>query len=357
MDYQEVAKYNNAMKIKRFTIYAFLVLILAAGPIGAQTILSHRGLLAGPHDIQVHSDKAYVAGKYGSFTTLRLSNEGFQILGHIGPEIGECQTIEVINGLYCLAGGDGLFLVGIKDPYRPVILDRIRGDYVREINGIATADDGRFVLSSKRGHLSVVERIGQKINLAGTVDIGQKHGCDAPHDVAVSGHRLITVNQAPGRFPNIFAYRCDPSQRPGEWDLVNTLSAPWFDGANRVIIFDDRAWVASNYANTVAEIDLSRWPDIRPTVLRSTGSQSLPGGGCNGLALKDGLLVAAGEHEVFLFDVSRSGAMTPIDIIRAPSLFSKDGPFSSPHDMEFWGDRIVVTAQQDNAVGLLHLEE
>lgn len=178
----------------------------------------------------------------------------------------------------------------------------------------------------------------------GAVDVRERWGLRSPHDAARCGRHVLLPNQSQGTHPKGGLVRVLGGD---EIEIVATFDDDRLDGCNRVLVRGDRAFVANNYAETVASIDLST--PASPAILEVVPASEE---GPNGLTLYSKYLIAGAGRFVDLFDCRSPEELTRVARIEDRERFGAAG---SAHDLETVEDLLYVSGQASNRLNVYRL--
>ncbi len=317
-------------------------------------VLVDPAALRRPHDIAVHGDLALVAGKGATLAALDVTEPARpRLLDFIHDDnaLEDAQTV--------LPAHDGTWLVGSRDLHRVSVApsgrlsvqatmsDRVRID---RINGMARL--GQAVITAcKHGRLTVLCDGGDAPRIVGARDAAARGEVRSPHDVAVAGDLVVTVDGA-GHDPlhHLAVYRAEGDD-PGAWPCAGLIADARLHGANRVRAAFGCAYAACYGRAHVAAVRLpgTNQPLELLHVAAFDGIQP------TGLCLRGRMLAVAGGQSVQVFDLGDPAKPKAVAGLTSPRLFPAGG--DSAHDLAYHRGHLLVTAQNDAAIVVLRLPE
>jgi len=314
----------------------------------------HDPALGGPHDVEVVGNHAYVAGKWGAFTVVDISDTAApRIVGSITSDVDNAQTILPLDDHLLLLGTDDLLAIDVSEPSSPAILSRIHDPRIQRINGMARRDP--IVFAANKSHAIDVFDISDPVHPL-LVDVYDtlESGIVSPHDVALMGDWLITVDQKQGAGKKVQIYKVWENGPIGcrDWEVLDTLSDERMNGANRVVVRDALAYVACNYGDSVCTIEVDEPGKAKLHTIEMTHDVAP----C-GIELGDNdLFVGAAEH-VERFDLS-----DPVNprLVEHLSVFDSDRARhpkqrgrGDAHDLVYRDGLLYVTGQNDDSLAII----
>ena len=313
--------------------------------------------LAGPHDIGLLGDIAFVAGKWGSFATVDVSDASHpRVLGCI-TGLADPETVYPMGGI-CYLGGENFLAIDVTDPREPAVLKKISDERVPSINGMAPYAD-YLLCASKGNHITVfdISEPGNPV-LVDALHTGPLFR--SPHDIATFDNYIAVVNiSAKAEQHNIRIYRvaergASELLDADNWVLESAIREPGLRGANRVHITGKYAVVGCNLANhAVAVVDISE-----PANARLLKSEPTFVNCCSGLTVAGDIAIAALTNAIQLFDISDPAKMRSAAAQKFPMLFAMGSEtVHSGHDLVYRNGLIYVTAQFDDAVGIIRVND
>ena len=238
-------------------------------PIELITVLEHAEAIAGPHDIQLQRNYAFIPGKGargnvkhpGSFAVVNIANpRAPEITGYLSG-FTNAETV-LPAGDICFLGGTHFHAIDISEPSNPQIAATLTDTRINSINGMVRRGD-RLIAASKGNHFTVFD-ISDPRNptLVGAVKPWGRN-FNSPHDIALLDEaHIVTVNiQAQSGRDRLQVYRIakdadSPLLSTKEWELVGSINEDRLKGANRVRVKGEYAIVACNKGFAVGVVDL-----------------------------------------------------------------------------------------------------
>jgi len=332
-----------------------------------------------PHDVEIQEDIAYVPGKGGSLAIIDVSDvtEPRLLSSLVGLEgLEDAETVLPMGDILLLGTRDFL-AVDVSDPRNPVvkkkISDRPRIDL---INGMALRGDHVFT-ANKSGYVTVFEVSDPSDPvLTGVLDAKKHGGLRSPHDIAVFGDHIIVVSAGNAGntwspHVNLAVYRvADPGTHEllpaNEWVVEgaiedNGLLRDNLSGANRVALTHDccHAAVGAFVCNRVGIIGIRN-----PCELRQIANMPVGDIAGTGMTISGKALFVAGGECVEAIDITDPADPVSIAQYRAGRLFPTrrlmlDGipRYDNAHDMVYRDGYLYVTAQNDNQLGILKIND
>ena len=324
-------------------------------PLALVSVLHDDLALQGPHDIELQGDLAYVAGKWGSFAIVDVSDPRRpEVLGAITEGVHNAETV-LPCGAYCFLGTNDFLSIDVSDPLHPVVSSQICDPRISDINGMARW--GSFILAAnKRGFVDLVDASDPTHpTLLDALDTRERGGIESPHDIALAGNHFIIVDQRDGSPLKARTYRFADSAAgdllpPDQWDVEGSLEGPDLNGANRVVVSGDYAYVVANHAHRLGVIDIHDTHCLTQ-IANVPAADEQP----DGLTIAGNILCIGAAHSVELMDISVPHKPVSIASSRFPELFSGVSPRGrdSAHDLVVRDGLIYVTAQNDNCIGII----
>ena len=208
---------------------------LVQAPLTLVGLLHDDRALSRPHDVELQGDIAYVPGKGGSLAIIDVSDPAQpRLLSSMVDPVGleDAETILPMGDILLLGTRDFL-AIDVSDPRRPVIKKRISDrPRIDRINGIALRGSFAFT-ANKSGYVTVFDVSDPAEPKLHDVLDAKTHGAlQSPHDIAVTGYRIVVVNASHTGPTHVQMYRVADDlqvvrtlgiqQRFVELDLVDT---------------------------------------------------------------------------------------------------------------------------------------
>lgn len=317
--------------------------------------LLHDPALRGPHDVEIVGDYALVAGKWGAFSVVDVSDPRVpRLVGQIAEGVDNAQTILPLDEDVCLLGTNELVSVDLRDSREPRVLARVSGPRIERINGMVRR--GTTVYAANKTHAIDVFDVRDPANpvLADVYDT-LPGGFVSPHDVALAGDWLVTVDQKKDADLKVRTFRVWEGEGPLPsecWEVASTIDDARLNGANRVDVGDGFAYVACNYGDCVCAIELAETGEMRLRGVADTHDVAP----CGIELCPAGLFGGAASH-VERFDLSDPSNPTAADRL---SVFEADWPRhpkqrgkGDAHDLEWRDGLLYVTGQNDDSLAIV----
>jgi hypothetical protein len=146
-----------------------------------------------------------------------------------------------------------------------------------------------------------------------------------------------------------------------KWSLVGMIGDPMLAGANRIMIQEEHALVASSLSENTARDDTLR-ANVSMINLKDpsnpyiTGSIDFPDKrGPNGLELIGNRAYAAGGQTVQCIDVSNPNKLHQIAVLHSPDSFLTIGKTDDAHDLVLVNEYLYVTSQYSNSLVIIRV--
>jgi len=251
-----------------------------------------------------------------------------------------------------LAEGESVHAVDVSGPGTPEIVGSTGDESLERVNGRTRYGETLFA-ASKSGWLSVIDASDPRAPThVGGFELRESSGIHSPHDAARYGEYVVVVNQTQDTHPRgglVRAIEDGTVRSPDDFEVVGTFDHDRLNGCNRVVVREDRAYVANNYSETVAVLDLST--PSEPAVLDVVDASEE---GPNGITFYREYLVAGSGRYLDLFEIGPPGSLDRVGRIADPDRFEAPG---SAHDLEVVGDLAYVSAQAANRLSVYRLKE
>jgi hypothetical protein len=313
------------------------------------------GYLNRPHDVEVEDGYAYLPGKGGTLGIVDVSDptDPEVVAGFDDFENAQTVGLDPREPILFVAEGQSIHAVDVSAPERPERLGSAEDAALGRVNGWTRHRDVLFT-ASKSGSLGVVDVSDPRSpSMVGAFHVGREEhgGVAAPHDAERYEQYVLLPNQMEGSHPKGGLVRVlddDGEVLPVEaFETVGTFDDDRLDGANRVLVDGEIAYVANNYAISVGSIDLSAPHDVE--ILDVAPASQV---GPNGITFHDGRLAAGSGVFVDVFDVEDPGAIEPVGRIADEPNLERPG---SAHDLETVGDLAFVSGQASNRLNVYRL--
>ncbi len=320
------------------------------------------------HDVELQGNIAYVPGKGGSLAIIDVSDVTkpkllSSLFGIEGME--DAETVLPMGDIL-LVGTRDFLAVDVSDPRAPKIVKRISDrPRIDLINGMALRGD--FVFSAnKTGYVGVFDvKNPANPKLWGVLDAKKNGEMSKPHDVAAFGDHIIVVNADHEAINNAQVYRvADATTHQilpvDQWKIESTITGNGklgenLNGANRVAVTGSYAGIGAFVRSSVGVIDLKD-----PTNAKQIANMPVVDIAATGMAAVGQIIFAAGGEGVEAIDISNPAMPVSIAQYRAGKLFptrrlmmGKTARFDNAHDLVYRDGYLYVTAQNDNQLGIL----
>lgn len=308
--------------------------------------------LKGPHDIELVGDTAFIAGKWGAFSAVDVADPANpRVISVLDDQVDNAQTILPI-GDQCLLGTNDLLSIDVSDRANFDVTARLSDPRINRINGMVRRD--HIVYAANKSHQIDVFDVTDPTRpvLIDAYDSMQS-GIQSPHDVALLGDHLITVDQKRDAELKIQVYRVwDGEPRScRDWEVTSTIADPRLNGANRIAVADPFIYVACNSGDSLCAVGLQ---DGKGTLHGVVDTHDLSP--C-GIELGDGdLFVGAAAH------AERFSLVDPANPKSVDHLcvFDNDLPLSpkqrtkgDAHDLVYRDGLLYVTGQNDDSLAIV----
>ncbi len=325
-----------------------------------------------PHDVELQGNFAYVPGKGGSLAIVDVADVSQPKLLSSLVGLEELEDAETVlpMGNILLVGTRDLLAVDVSAPRSPVIVKRVSArPRIDRINGMAVR--GPFVFTAnKTGYITVFD-VSDPADpkLTDVLDTRSHGGLQSPHDIAVFGDRIIVVNAAHNGPVFVAVYRVANSEThellpSDQWVLEGSLVDTGklhehLGGANRIALADSLARIGAFMRHRVGIVDLRN-----PKKLKLLATMPVADLGANGMTAAGKILFVAGGEAVEAIDVSNPAMPVSIAQYRAGRLFptrrlmlGNTPRFDNAHDLVYRDGYLYVTAQNDNQLGILRVDD
>ena len=337
------------------------------------------------HDVELHGDLAYVAGKGGSLAIIDVSDpEGPVLLSSmVDPvELEDAETVLPFGEKILFLGTRDFLSIDVSNPENPVILKKISDrPRIDRINGMILR--GHHVLTAnKSGYIAVFD-VGDPAEpkFIDSINTRENGGMRSPHDIGLVGQDHIFVVNAGSAIDfeeeaEVFLriYRiADPESREllpcSEWTFEGGIKnrgrlGENLSGANRVAIGDPKkvgpyAFVGAFACDRIGIIDISV-----PNKPRQIANMPVCDIDATGMAVSGKALFVSGGECVEVIDLSNPALPVSVAQFRRGNLFptrrlvfNKTHRYDNGHDLVYRGGYIFVTAQNDNRFGILKIND
>jgi len=324
------------------------------------------------HDVELQGDIAYVPGKGGSLAIIDVSDvTNPKLLSSlIGMEGMEDAETVLPMGDILLVGTRDFLAVDVSDPRKPKIVKRITDrPRIDKINGMALR--GNYVFSAnKSGYVTVFDVTHPADpKLKDVLDTKERGGLKTPHDIAVFGDHIVVANADHYGPVNVQVYRvADPETHRllpvNQWTIEGSVEdnkklSENLGGANRVAITGSFAGVGAFVRDWVGIVDLSN-----PKKIIHIANLPVADIDATGMTAVGQVLFVAGGEAVEAIDISNPTMPVSIAQYRAGKLFptrrlmmGRTPRFDNAHDLVYRDGYIYVTAQNDNQLGILKVND
>ncbi|HID24383.1 MAG TPA: hypothetical protein EYP14_18565 [Planctomycetaceae bacterium] len=355
-----------------FVSLGFLSEALARDPFVLVGLVHDDEALNRPHDVEVQGGLAFVAGKGGSLAILDVSDvtRPRVLSALVGLEqLEDAETVLPMGNVVPVGSRDFL-AVDVSDARRPMVVKRISNrPRIDRINGMALR--GQIVFTANKvGSVGVFDVSNPSDpNLVDVLDTRIRGGLRSPHDIAVFGDRILVANAAHHGPVFVQVYRvADPKTHAllptDKWEIEGSIVATGklhehLGGANRIAIAGRYAGVGAFVRDRVGIIDIRN-----PKRLKLLATMPVADIGANGMAAAGRILFVAGGEAVEAIDLSDPARPVSIAQYRNGRLFptrrlmlGKMPRFDNAHDLVYREGYLFVTAQNDNQLGILKVND
>ena len=319
-------------------------------------LLHDKERLKGPHDIELQGDLAFVAGKWGAFSILDVSDpEHPEILGVITEGMDDPERV-LPAGEICFLGTNDFYAIDVQDPTHPKVLKQIADERIAAINGMVRWGD-TILAANKRGFVDVFDVSDPADPIfVDALDTREQGGLMSPHDLDLWGERIFVADQrdASPLKGRIYRFAENGALLPcAEWIVEGSVDGADLNGANRVVIEDDYAYVAANKIGRVGVIDIRNPEALVPVANVEVGFRSP----CGMTKAGDVLYVGTGRL-VDALDVS--DPLHPVFLGRC-AVFpeqardNQNGRPGDAHDLVVRDGYVFVTGQNDSSLGVVKI--
>lgn len=326
------------------------------------SVLEHEEALSRPHDIALQGNLAFVAGKGGSVAVIDIGKPAQpEILWwKRGDGIEDAQTVLPAGDVLFLGARD-FFAIGIDKPRRVRLCNKLSDrPRIDRINGMVRRGD-TILSANKTGWVCAFDvSEPREPVLRGAVKTCKVGRLVSPHDIALFRDHAVVVDQA-GRSPvKVRLYRVADERTErilatDEWEAAGAVTDQRLNGANRVVVGGEHAFVACSQSNKsggnykVASIDIS---DPARPILRAV--RAFADRHATGLTLSGNALFAAGGRAVEVFDVSDPANPVSTAVFHSRRIFAHGR--DSAHDLVYRDGLLYVTAQNDDCIAIIRVE-
>ncbi len=321
------------------------------------------------HDVELQGNIAYVPGKGGSLAIVDVSDVTKPRIVSSLLGLEDAETVLPMGDVLLLGTRDFL-AVDVRDPRKPVVVKRISDrPRIDRINGMALR--GSHVLTAnKSGYVGVFD-VSTPANpmFVDALDTREKGGLKSPHDIAVFGDRIVVVNADHHGPVHVQVYRVADLQThrllPVEqWQIEGSIVnndklSESLGGANRVALAGRYAGIGAFVRGRVGIVDLSN-----PTRLKQIANMPVADIDATGMTAVGRILFVAGGEAVEAIDLSNPALPVSIARYRGGKLFptrrlmlGKTPRFDNAHDLVYRDGYLFVTAQNDNRLGILKVND
>jgi hypothetical protein len=328
--------------------------------------------LRGAHDILVREDGiAFVAGKFGSFAIVDVRNQlEPKIRGYFGAsEFNEAQTV-FIRDNYCFLGGNWFCSIDVSDLDRPVVLKRIVSPEIDQINGFCVYENYLFG-ASKHGYINVfdISKPDDPVHV-GSFNAKADAGFIRPHDIGLIDDEYCIIvssernfNYVESHSNRVGIYRCiDKDQKTilpfDQWELVAKSEEEEEEGANRVLVHNNYAYVACNSGCRIVIYDISD-----PNHLEKVASFGTTAITPCGIRIHEDILYIGAEDAVQVVSIRDPRYPVTLSDRRYPEMFPSNTSHkektiwlaANAHDLDIYKGYLFVTGQFDNCLGVIKI--
>ena len=338
-------------------------------PFRVAGVLRHDTALDEAHDVELHGNLAFVAGKGGSIAIIDVAdpNQPKLVWFRHDPEaLSDSETVLLADDRLFL-GTDDFHSIDVSNPLAPkfdaTLLDRTK---CHTINGMVRHGHHIFA-ASKEGMVSafdVSDPASPKV--VGVLQARERFQVELPHDVDLFGPYLAVVDPnyfglKPGSLALFRVFDNAGKLRPdSEWELAGRASGDALTGANRVQVAGHYAFVAGSFSPKVSQgkpmakgivVDLSE-----PTAPRQVATVDFPDvRGPNGLTVAGNVWFLAGGQTVEAYDISEPSRPRLMASLTSAKAFPTAD--DNAHDLVYRDGYLYVTSQGDNGFVILRVND
>lgn len=323
-----------------------------------------------PHDVELAGDLAFVPGKGGSVAIIDIADPAQPTLVSHLDGFDDAETVLPIGDGLLLLGTRDFHVLDVSDPTAPQVIESISDrPRIDRINGMVRHGDIVFA-ACKSGFIAVFDisepRSPQHI---GSFPAAAKAGQAGPHDLDLLGNdRIVVVNSDRRSEAALRVYKVFEAGEllpVDDWEIEGALPAltdtgtTQIGGANRVDASGHLAFLGAFHPDRVAVADLS--DPMQPKLLANLPVCDID---ATGLAVVGQAVFAAGGICAEAIDASDPNNLVSIAQYRGGELFSVralqfgDGVrYDNGHDLIYRDGYLYVSAQNDNAFGVLRVND
>jgi hypothetical protein len=330
-------------------------------------VLRNDSALNGAHDVEVRDGIAYVAGKGGNLAIIDVSNPTAPaLLSSIvdASLIEDAETVLPVGDVLLLGARD-LFAIDVSDPRKPTILEHISDrPKIDRINGMIS-HKGLLFTANKTGWIGVFDiRDPKQPKYLDAFDAGGRGEQPKTHGIARWGDKVVAVSTQQGAGYQVRIY--EPFDSAGkllpsaDWvigpGVQSAANAFDLDGANRVAVRGDLAIIGAFAPDRMAVVDLEHAKQLANMPVCDIDA--------TGLEVVGDIAFVSGGECVEAVDISRPDNPVSIAQFRKGELFptrqvmQDDGwHYDNGHDLVYRDGLLYVTAQLDNRLGILRVND
>ena len=331
------------------------------------SILHDDGAFNRAHDIELHGDLAFVAGKGGSLAIVDISQpDEPHLIWHQRDtkRLHDAETV-LLDKERLFLGTDDFISIDLTNPRKPIFDDWLSDPpKISRINGMVRHDDTIFA-ASKNGWIDAFDvSTAAKPKLVTALNAREKFDIGWPHDIDLHGEYVVVPDprrfgrlKESGKLVVLKVYDDDGKLLPSnQWTMVGFVATPELVGANRVQVTGNYAYVGASttgQGGRLIVVDLSK-PNA-PQQIAVIPFADPTGFGPNGLTVAGKVVFLAGGQTIQTVDVSKPQSPQTVARWTSQELFptSRD----NGHDLVFQDGLLYVTAQNDNQVGIIRVND
>jgi len=329
------------------------------GIIGPQ--LSHVGTLSDtalgrPHDVEIRRGVGVTAGKDGNVCRVDTYPRNGPSVSASNTSFTNAQSVAASPGrdpdFRWFIGGDSTVHSLITQPGTANSVDSVSLTNTR-INGLSwyqtdpSLGSAYLFAAQKDGAVTAIDVTDT--DALSVTNESTVTSATSPHDVALSGTRSITVDQADGSSVKLSVLNVasgSSTDVSASWSEDATFGDSRLNGANRIEMLNQEwAVVAANLANNLATVNIPAYDNsISIGDVVSDGANSGP----SGLRVVGDYAIAASNDRVTIYDVT-----DPTNIVEVDQYVF--GSAISGHDPAVDGRYLYVTGQSTDTVEIFDL--
>jgi len=341
--------------------------VSAREPLSLVSVLHHKQALNRAHDIDLQGNHAFVAGKGGCVAIVDVSQPAEpRLLWHRYDADGLHDAETVLLGKQRLfLGTNDLHSVNIAHPRKPVFTGRVSNRAtISHINGMVRRGNLIFA-ACKSGWVDAFDvTVPAKPKLAVALNVRKRFQLGSPHDIDLYRSFVIVAEperfgrtNKPGKLAVVQMFNNNGRLLlPEKCTLAGVVTTRDLIGANRVQVAGDYAFVATSTPGNggrLVIVDLRRPEHSRQ--IASVSFADPDGFGANGLTVAGKVVFLSGGRTLQAVDISRP--QNPKTLARWTSRRLFPTGRDNGHDLVFRNNLLYVTAQNDDQIGIVRIED